>query len=269
MTLDDLIYVISLLISLLCGPLICYARGNSKKPVSFLFVGISLFTLSLRSLDSLYFSEYLKKGKLIFFIGFRFIHIASFIWCFGYLGYFRTSYLFGHEIPTPHTNALQLLLTLRLIGLGFELHDSWLILSKLEKMDRKCAEWPELKLREKFCCISLNVFDIFCYSYCYIGLFTDMCEWPLGAQEPSNAPLQSRLQEASLFGIYVRTDEFFLQPFFYRFFYMFIMFVIFRARIYSAWKMSEAVCISARLGIYPSVSQPRSGAGPTRLDELE
>merc|ERR1712013_384084 len=45
-------------------------------------------------------------------------------WCFTYLMFFRLSARFGLPSPPPHTNAVIMILTLKLIGLAFEVHDS-------------------------------------------------------------------------------------------------------------------------------------------------
>ncbi len=68
---------------------------------------------------------------------------------------------------------------------------------------------------------------------------------------------------------YVTTDEFLESPLWYRFFYMFPIFTIFRLRLYFAWIMSEAVCMNAALGAYPASSKPRCGYGPTDLAALD
>ena len=45
--------------------------------------------------------------------GYRRCHIWSFVWCFGYLGFFRTTEWFNIAAPPGHVNAVQLFLTLR------------------------------------------------------------------------------------------------------------------------------------------------------------
>jgi len=44
---------------------------------------------------------------------YRWCHLVSFIWCFGYIAFFRTAHLFGLPEVLPHANAVQLFLTLR------------------------------------------------------------------------------------------------------------------------------------------------------------
>ena len=41
------------------------------------------------------------------------VHKLSFIWCFGYLLFFRLTYLFGLPKPVAYANAIQLILTLK------------------------------------------------------------------------------------------------------------------------------------------------------------
>jgi len=51
-------------------------------------------------------------------------HLYSFAWCFSYLTFFRLSGWLGLPEPPPHTNAIILILTLKLVGLAFEFHDT-------------------------------------------------------------------------------------------------------------------------------------------------
>ena len=68
---------------------------------------------------------------------------------------------------------------------------------------------------------------------------------------------------------HVTEDVFIEYPFWYRFFYMFAVFTIFRFRLYFAWIMSEVVCMNAALGAYPTASRPKCGQGPTDLKALD
>ena len=46
-------------------------------------------------------------------LGFRYVHIVTFVWCFSYLLFFRTTNLFSIRLPVAHSNAIQLMLTLK------------------------------------------------------------------------------------------------------------------------------------------------------------
>jgi len=44
---------------------------------------------------------------------YRWCHLISFVWCFGYIAFFRTAHMFGLPEVVPHANAVQLFVTLR------------------------------------------------------------------------------------------------------------------------------------------------------------
>lgn len=48
---------------------------------------------------------------------YRYVPIFSFLWCFGYLLFFRLTHLFGLPKPIAYANAVQLILTLKVIHL--------------------------------------------------------------------------------------------------------------------------------------------------------
>jgi lysophospholipid acyltransferase 7 len=54
----------------------------------------------------------------------RSCHLVSFVWCFTYLLFYRVSWMFGLPSPPNHTSAVIMILTLKLVGLAFEVHDS-------------------------------------------------------------------------------------------------------------------------------------------------
>ena len=59
-------------------------------------------------------------------------------------------------------------------------------------------------------------------------------------------------------------DSFYNEHWFlYRYMYMVALFVLFRMKFFIAWLMAESSCISAGLGLYPAVSKPKPGYGPT------
>ena len=82
-------------------------------------------------------------------------HILSFIWCFSYLTLFRLSARLGLPEPPPHTNAIILILTLKMVGLAFEVHDS-----------HREADAQNGVLLDP------SVSDVFHYSLGHIGLIT-------------------------------------------------------------------------------------------------
>ncbi|CAL8071525.1 unnamed protein product [Calicophoron daubneyi] len=292
MTFDDWIYGILLFVSLCVGP--CMKSSTNWKPyLSSLFGLLMAFVTSGLTI----WHSLVTVFGFIFLMGLcppRFFHYLAFFWCFGYLAFFRTCHWFGLVKPPPLSNAMQLLITLRLMGLSFELHDSWVIEQRLKKEAKNGKNQPadsDLVLLKKYKHITASHLGVLCYTYCYIGLFTgpyykyrtfeDFINWPTRAPPGSSDQLIQQLQEAPLYGVsyliishfysvdYVRTAEFYDNGFGYRLLYMVIIFFIFRLRVYFAWKVAECVCMSAGLGAYPACSKPISGEGPTNLMALE
>ena len=93
-------------------------------------------------------------------------HIVSFIWCFCYLTFFRLSARLGLPEPPAHTNAIILILTLKLVGLAFEIHDSNSVNEqKVAKEEKEVKEVTNKVLNP-------SVADIFHYCLGHIGLIT-------------------------------------------------------------------------------------------------
>jgi len=196
-------------------------------------------------------------------------HQLTFIWCFSYLTLFRLSSWLGLPEPPPHTNAILLILTLKLVGLAFECHDAEL------------AGKPDLA-------------DIFHYSLGHIGLITgpyykystwrglyddpwspgQQPGWDWGICEAAalkrarNVPyyVAAFLLSSYLFPLSVVETEDWQEKtsLLWKIFYMMPIFFNFRMRIYAGFTLSECACIMAGLGAYPECSEPRPGQGPTR-----
>ena len=103
---------------------------------------------------------------------FRFVHIISFSWCFGYLFFFRTCHWYGLPQASPHSNAVQLLLTLRLVGLAGEIHDTHELKNKLSQLTEADDDYSTVQLQYKHKSIHISIYRIISYSYCYIGALT-------------------------------------------------------------------------------------------------
>lgn len=208
----------------------------------------------------------------------RSCHFLTLGWTFGYLLFFRTVTYFGLPTPTPFTNAVQLLLTLKLVSLANEVQE--FCRSKKQEMTTFT--------KSSFIGVIPNIprlWEMFCYSYCYVGLMTGPFyryktyhDWlyQLDSQSiPSLWPLLLRLKPVPVFGAlfllvsqqfpleYVRSEEFYDRAFLYRFFYMTTVFFVFRMRFYVAWIFAECGCMSAAFGAYPVAAKSRSGGGPT------
>ncbi|XP_061167600.1 lysophospholipid acyltransferase 7-like [Saccostrea echinata] len=282
---DDVVYSIILVFSVPVGLLVKQISSPETKKLACTLVGavVALITIGRHSLHPV--AVTVVNIFIIKVVGPRKCHMYAFIWCFGYLAFFRTCHHFGIPQVSPLSNAIQLFVTLRLIGLAFEIHDScmdeW---NKDVTSDEDRAHWRRYK------CISPSAIDMFQYTFCYIGQFTgpyykyrtylDMVNTSNVANIPSIQPVLHRMKDLPLIAItylvfsnffsikYATSSEFYENPFWYRLLFMMPMFIIFRTRLYMAWILSECMCMAIGLGAYPKASKPKCGEGPTDLEEF-
>ncbi|XP_063798941.1 lysophospholipid acyltransferase 7 [Pseudophryne corroboree] len=208
----------------------------------------------------------------------RACHFLVLGWTFIYLLFFRTVTYFDLPAPTPFTNAIQLILTLKLVSFANEVQE----FSRAKKQD--VASFSNHSTVGTITKIP-SLIEVFMYSYCYIGLMTGPFyryktyhDWlhQINSQDiPSWKPMVIRLKPAPVFGVlflivshyfpldYVKMDEFYDCTFLYRLFYMVPIFFVFRMRFYVAWIFAECGCIAAAFGAYPIAAKSRSGGGPT------
>ncbi|XP_034333714.2 lysophospholipid acyltransferase 7 [Magallana gigas] len=281
---DDVVYSLILLLSVPVGSAVKLIPSPELKKAVCTIIGIvaAFLTIGGHILHPLFTS--VASILAIKIVGPRKCHIFLFFGCFGYLAFFRTCHYFGIPKVSPISNAVQLFITLRLIGLGFEIHDSYRELSSQE------GSSEERHLRKQYVCIDPSSVDMFQYAFCFIGQFAgpyykyrtyqDMIYSPRTSEIPSMGPLIPRLKQLPLIGVtylffsyffniqYTQTEEFYEHPFWFRLFYMVPMFTIFRTRLYMAWILSESMCMTSGLGAYPEASQPKCGQGPTDLKKL-
>ncbi|XP_004648406.1 lysophospholipid acyltransferase 7 isoform X1 [Octodon degus] len=206
-------------------------------------------------------------------------HTLALAWTFSYLLFFRALSLLGLPTPTPFTNAVQLLLTLKLVSLASDVQD--LHLAQRKEMAAGFSKPPALGLLPDV----PSLMETLSYSYCYVGIMTgpffryrtylDWLEQPFPEAVPSLRPLLRRAWPAPLFGLLfllsshlfpleaVREDAFYARPLPTRLFYMIPVFFAFRMRFYVAWIAAECGCIAAGFGAYPVAAKARAGGGPT------
>uniref|UniRef100_A0A2S2QMN4 Lysophospholipid acyltransferase 7 n=1 Tax=Sipha flava TaxID=143950 RepID=A0A2S2QMN4_9HEMI len=209
----------------------------------------------------------------------RHCHILSFIFTFGYLIFFRMTTYFGIPYPPAHTNLIQMMLTLKLIGLSFEVHDSYIISNQ---KDTKFDAEKNFKIIDQ-----PSILEIFHYAFCYIGILTGpyikyRTYWDLFNHHywKKAAFLNIIFKKVRVIPIliicYLVTmwmfplNEFYNESFYkssslsYRLWYMYTSFFIFRTRLYLGFIFSELICIASGMGAYPAISDPQSGCGPTK-----
>lgn len=99
---------------------------------------------------------------------FRKCHLVSFTFSFLYLFFFRSTIYFGIPYPPAHTNLVQMIMTLKLVGLAFEVNTSY----QLRKKRDTGQKTDEEKLEDELNDVNPGFFDIFHYTFNYIGVLT-------------------------------------------------------------------------------------------------
>ncbi|KAG9276316.1 lysophospholipid acyltransferase 7 [Astyanax mexicanus] len=273
---DELVYLGILAASVPVGFLFRYLSPPVKQGAALLLgLTITIGTCGIHTLHSL--CTVLGTWLIITF-SWRNGPSLSLGWTFLYLLFFRLVTWFGLPSPGPFANAIQLLLTLKMVSLANEVKSYH---SEKKKDVSTFSKSPVVGgLSHK-----PSLYDVISYSYCYIGImtgpffryqtFVDWLEQPDAVSLPGREPCLQRLKMVPVYGAlflfvnsyfplsYVRTEEFLEHDYFFRFLYMVMVFFVFRMRFYAAWCGAEAGCISAGLGCYPQGALSKPGGGPT------
>jgi lysophospholipid acyltransferase 7 len=94
---------------------------------------------------------------------------------FSYLLFFRTCHYFSFPEPPPHTNLIQMILTLKLVGLAFEVNAAHLKATQLVKMEKESPDAIDEAMKLQTAdeaLLKLSLVDIVHYSFNYIGVLT-------------------------------------------------------------------------------------------------
>lgn len=86
---------------------------------------------------------------------------------FGYLVFFRTVYYFNLPTVPGHANMIQMILTLKLVGVAFEKNESYLKIKQRDEGSTK-VEITDYDVEIQ----SISVSELFHYSFNYIGVLT-------------------------------------------------------------------------------------------------
>ncbi|KAK6029137.1 MBOAT family protein [Ostertagia ostertagi] len=203
-----------------------------------------------------------------------------FVASFAYLMVIRyLHYFFDVDELASQANVVQLIMTLRVIGLSFEVSDRHFARGTSETTKKR------KRLLEK----EPSLLEILNYFYHFAGLFTGpyyTYQMLLDSQDPVLLRKWSPVSEirerairlcwsVPLFIIFnkiypldgLRSDSVWELSFLQRLLYAAAVFVVFRMRVYSAWAVAESICVTLGIGIYPSEAKPRTVVGPTDLEK--
>ncbi|CAJ0942246.1 unnamed protein product, partial [Mesorhabditis belari] len=209
--------------------------------------------------------------KIVFVVTFVYLLVCRYL-----------HFVFPIEELASQANGLQLIMTLRVIGLSFEISDSRVARSKPKSDDTKV---------KRHLLHDPSLSEMFNYFYHYCGLFTGpyyTFQMLLDSQEPVLITSWSPLNEIKQRGLqllwsvplfvitnklfpldHLRSDAIWEWSFTYRLFWAAAVFVVFRNRVYSAWAVSESICVTIGIGIYPKLSKPTIVVGPTDVEKYQ
>lgn len=280
MNFDDIIYVFFLLTSIGIGQYIRHIPDQLQRQYICTGVGVLLVFLVSR-LHIIHPLILTCMNSIVVLYGNRkYCHVISFFLCFGHLAFFRWASHFGLPSPPAHTNAVQMIMTLKMVGIAFEIHQSY-------RFKHKGYPDDNVDFQAEHHTINPSFLDIFQYSFCYAGVligpyykyktYIDMFSVPYTPYLRCFKILKRRIRFLPVYiGMFLLSDYIFPleyaasedildQPFWYRFFYMTPIFFSFRMRIYTGFVLGECVCIMTGLGAYPAIANPKTGEGPTDL----
>ncbi|OQV16670.1 Lysophospholipid acyltransferase 7 [Hypsibius exemplaris] len=215
-------------------------------------------------------------------------HKWSMAFTFAYLAFFRSVQFFG--LPDTHEfcNAVQLILTLKVIGIAFEVNDTVLRRKGLAPFKNSS---PAVTPMNNYSNVAPSALDVVHYSLGFIGLMTgpyykyktydDMVQSTAASIQPRVRLAAQRLKMLPVYvtGFLLMSTAFsqskMWDPEFlnetslgWRILYLVGLFLYFRLKFYIAWVLAESSCIMAGLGVYPVVCKPKPGQGPTEPEKL-
>ncbi|XP_058874350.1 lysophospholipid acyltransferase 7 [Acipenser ruthenus] len=273
---EELTYLLVLAVSIPVGFLFKHFTPPVKQGAALILgLALTVATCGIHTLHSLI--TVLGTWGIITY-SWRFAPSLALSWSFLYLLFFRLVTWFGLPAPTPFTNAVQLLLTLKMVSLANEVQAFHLAKKQEVSSFSKSSVIGHISKVP-------SLYDVLCYSYCYIGIMTGpfyryqtyedwLCQRTPGSI-PALTPCVQRLRWVPLYAAlflgvsavfplaHVRSEDFLQHHFLYRLFYMVPVFFVFRMRFYAAWCTAEASCIAAGLGAYPEGALSKPGGGPT------
>ncbi|XP_072351132.1 lysophospholipid acyltransferase 7-like, partial [Scyliorhinus torazame] len=164
MSLDELKYVAVLAGSIPVG-LFMQQTGTLVRGLAASLFGFGLVfaTCGFHTLHSLV--TILGTWVIIRFLT-RHCYNLTLLWTFSYLLFFRLQNLVQFPVPTPFANAVQLLLTLKMVSLAAELQRAY-----VDSVSRQ-VEQAAPSRRRLILSLMPGLKDMIFYSYCYLGIMT-------------------------------------------------------------------------------------------------
>jgi len=277
----DIIYLLMLILSMPYGHLIKLRTNPTVKKMLCLIPGLVIGLILCGPLGLIHSFVVIVGSYGLIVLKPRYYQWINFIFVFGYLFFYRTCKHIGFPSPPKHSNAIQLLVTLRMISAGFEINQ--------QNKDQNNNNNTETKPRR--IALSQSFIDIFTYGYCYIGLmtgpfytyqtFTDLMHQQHSKTITTVKPALWNLKYFLIVGLlylyfkalypleYLVSDECLSRGFLYLVWSLYCQYIALSCRFYVGWLMAESACIFAGLGAYPVQYHSKPGQGPTTYHELK
>lgn len=275
---EDFVYMCMLLAAIPYGHIVKVSGSPARKKLLSFLAGVVVLLMTTGAWGALHsFFTILGTYAIVRMLGSRYGPWSAFIYIFSYLYFFRTCHWYGFAKPPPYSNAVQLLVTLRMCTIAFE---GFQLNSQGPRKPTDTAESTHLTLK-------ISIYDIFAYGYCYCGLLTgpyyrfvtyvDMLYQKNPEAIPSFEVAMKRMKYLPFYAaVYFPLNTYFpinhmLSPEYvnhpwgllYRLAYLVPTFHWFRWRFYLGWLLAEASCITMGLGAYPEECKCKPGQGPT------
>lgn len=114
----------------------------------------------------------MNHNVYFFFLFRRVCHLVSFGFMFGYLFFFRSVTYLGFDAPPGHSNMIQMILTLKLVGLAFEVNAAATKSAEIGQAKKnEDGATTALSENEK-ALLKLDMLDVFHYCFNYVGILT-------------------------------------------------------------------------------------------------
>ncbi|CAH1395928.1 unnamed protein product [Nezara viridula] len=211
----------------------------------------------------------------------KIVHKVSFVFSFTFLILFRSVEYFGLPAYPNPTNLVMMIMTLKMVGLAFEVNDVYKHQNNLK--DNKSQETRLIEIP--------SFIDIFHYGYSYLGVlagpyytyrtYCDLFTAPFWKYANCESVALERFKYLPLYGVIflvlsyyypfseVEDIEYFNErSLWYRLWFSFPSFAQFRMRMYIGMRLAEIVIIMGGLGAYPEFCKPATLGPTTNLRQL-
>lgn len=290
---DDVTYAVYLVASICVGVVFSDCRLSIGQRRWMSTVGGVATTVSLGGYGCLH-QMAVCCGNLIILrsVAIRYQAAVSMWFTMSYLLLFRLSAVYISSI-SPLVNIMQMLVSLRLVGVMFEIRDNCRYSETVNgSADTNQPDTDSATTADTHLVTKLSASDLIHYCYCHVGIltgpyytFATYYDFVRGTFRPYTSVWSLVWRRARVLPLYITAfllaeslwplrdvDDWMSRSWLYRVLMIYPIFGQYRARMYCAFILSELLCMTHGLGLYPEETQPSPGRGPKhrrKLHQLE